>query len=66
LHPADTEYFDVICAGDTLTVTSQVANLEIRQSGSLGKMLIVTSEASYTNQQTGKLAAKQRSQAIFY
>jgi acyl dehydratase len=61
-----TEYFDVICAGDTLTVTSQVANLEIRESGSLGKMLIVTSEASYTNQQTGKLAAKQRSQAIFY
>ncbi|MCP4005364.1 MAG: MaoC family dehydratase [bacterium] len=62
----ETEYFDQVCAGDTLTVVSKVADLTVRQSGSLGKMLLVTNETTYTNQQTGKLVAKQTSQAIFY
>lgn len=62
----ETEYFDVICAGDTLSVQGKVAGLDIRESGSLGKMLIVTNETTYTNQETGKVVAKQRGQAIFY
>lgn len=62
----ETEYFDVICAGDTLSVQGKVAGLDIRESKGLGKMLIVTSESTYTNQQTGKVVAKQRGQAIFY
>ena len=62
----ETEYLDQICAGDTLVVTSKIADLQIRESRSLGKMLITTSEATYTNQQTGKVVAIQRSQAIFY
>jgi hypothetical protein len=62
----ETEYFDQICAGDTLVVVSRVAGLDVRESKSLGKMLITTSETTYTNQQTGKLVARQRGQAIFY
>jgi acyl dehydratase len=61
----ETEYFDTICAGDTLTAVQKLANLEIRESRSLGKMLIVTNETTYANQQ-GKVVAKQRGQAIFY
>ena len=62
----ETEYLDQICAGDTLVVTSKIADLQVRESRSLGKMLITTSEATYKNQQTGKVVAIQRSQAIFY
>jgi len=61
----ETEYFADICAGDTLTVVSRIANLEVRSSPSLGKMLIMTSESTYTNQD-GQKVAVQRGQAIFY
>jgi acyl dehydratase len=61
----ETEYFETICAGDTLTAVQRVADLEVRDSRTLGKMLVVTSETTYTNQH-GALVAKQRSQAIFY
>ena len=62
----ETEYFDQICAGDTLVVVSKVVGLDIRESKSLGKMLITTNETTYTNRDTGKLVARQRGQAIFY
>jgi len=62
----ETEYFDQICAGDTLTAVSKVAGLDVRESKSLGKMLITTSETTYTNRDTGKVVARQRGQAIFY
>ncbi|MBW2281691.1 MAG: MaoC family dehydratase N-terminal domain-containing protein [Deltaproteobacteria bacterium] len=62
----ETEYLEQICAGDTLVSTSKIVDLQVRESRSLGKMLITTSQATYTNQQTGKVAAIQRSQAIFY
>ncbi len=61
----ETEYFDTICAGDTLTAVQKLANLEVRQSRSLGKMLIMTNETTYTHQD-GKVVAIQRGQAIFY
>jgi acyl dehydratase len=61
----ETLYHADICAGDTLTVSSKLANLEVKESKALGKMLVTTSEARYTNQD-GKLVAVQRSQAIFY
>ncbi len=61
----ETEYFDSICAGDTLSVKSKLAGLDVRESKSIGKMLITTQETSYTNQ-SGKVVAIQRSQAIFY
>jgi hypothetical protein len=61
----ETEYFADICAGDTLTVVSRIADLEVRTSPTLGKMLIMTSESTYTNQDGNKVAV-QRGQAIFY
>jgi hypothetical protein len=61
----ETEYFGDICAGDTLRVVQRLAGLDVRESRSIGRMLIVTSETSYTNQD-GELVAKQRSQALFY
>lgn len=42
----EVEYFDDICAGDALTVTSRVSGLKER-SGSLGRMLITTSDTVY-------------------
>ncbi len=61
----ETEYLETICAGDTLTATNRLADLQVRESRSLGKMLIVTNEATYKNQD-GQIVAKHRSQAIFY
>jgi len=61
----ETEYFESICAGDELTVTTKIADLKVRESGRLGKMLIIMTETRFANQQ-GKLAAVQRSQVIFY
>lgn len=61
----ETEYLGDICAGDTLTVVSKLKDLEVRESRSLGKMLITTTETTFTNQE-GRRVAVQRSQAIFY
>lgn len=61
----ETEIFEQICAGETLTAVSKIADLKVRESSRLGKMLIVTSETRFTNEH-GKLAAIQRSQVIFY
>ncbi len=54
-----------ICAGDTLTAVSQLSNLEVKDSKSLGKMLIIKTETTYKND-NDKLVAIQRGQAIFY
>src|SRR5690606_2170793 len=43
------EYFGDICAGDTLTSESYIADLAER-TGSIGHMLIVTSKTEYKNQ----------------
>jgi len=61
----ETEYFADICAGDTLTVTGQVADLTLRESKTTGTMLIVTNLSTYTNQD-GVVVAKQRGQGLFY
>ncbi len=61
----ETEYFGDICAGDSLTVTSQVSDLTIREGRSTGQMLIVTNESTYINQ-NGEVVAIQRGQALFY
>ena len=61
----ETEYYGDICAGDTLTVTSQIADLATRQGRSTGMMLITTQETRVVNQD-GELVAKQLGQAIFY
>jgi len=58
----ETEYFDYICAGDTLVETSHLADLKLRESGR--PMLFVTNEAVYKNKETGKVVAKQRLTSI--
>ena len=59
------EYFDTICAGDNLTVAVKLVNLEIKESKALGKMLVISQEINYKNQD-GKVVAIQRGQGIFY
>lgn len=59
------EYFDTVCAGDTLTAVNRLANLEVKESKSLGQMLIVTQETEFKNQ-SGKVVILQRGQAILY
>jgi len=61
----ETEYFDTICAGDTLKVVNRLKNLEVKDSKSLGKMLIITTEITCTNQDDN-IVAVQRGQSIFY
>jgi acyl dehydratase len=62
---AETEYLEDICAGDTLTVTSQVADLATRETKAMGEMLIVTNLTTVKNQH-GRVVATQRSQGLFY
>lgn len=61
----EVEYHEDICAGDTLTGVSCVADLRVSDSKAIGKMLIVAIETRYTNQ-LGMVAAVLRSQVIFY
>jgi hydroxyacyl-ACP dehydratase HTD2-like protein with hotdog domain len=61
----ETEYLDVICAGDVLEETSHLADLRLRD-GSMGKMLFITNESVYKNKATGKVVAKQRLTSIHY
>jgi acyl dehydratase len=61
----EVEYHEDICAGDTLTGVSRIADLRVRDSKAIGKMLIVFMETRYTNQ-AGRLAALLRSQVLFY
>ena len=57
-------YLADICAGDTLTSRSHVAGFAERQ-GSLGPMLITTTETVYTNQD-GVVVAKSQGNLIQY
>ena len=57
------EMLDTICAGDTLTATSKIANLAERK-GSLGTMLITTTETTY--RLDGKVVAISRGTGINY
>jgi hypothetical protein len=52
-------------AGETLTATVRVVDLTVKQSRSLGTMLIVDSEATFRDGQ-GDVAARERTQYIFY
>lgn len=61
----ETEYYDTICAGDVLIASQKLSDLTVRQSQSIGQMLIMTMETSFKNQD-GNLVAIQRGQVIFY
>ncbi len=59
----DVEYLDTICAGDTLTATSKISDI-VERTGSLGPMLITTTETTY--QRAGKTVAIARGTGISY
>lgn len=61
----EVEYFDTICAGDTLTGVRSISNLEVKDTKTLGKMLILTVETVFKNPE-GKKVAVLRQQALFY
>lgn len=60
----DVEYFDDVCAGDTLTATSKLADLNERE-GRMGPMLILSTETTYKNQ-AGQTVAVARGTTIRY
>jgi acyl dehydratase len=53
-------------AGDKLSMTSKVSGLEVKESKGLGKMLVVTSEQTFAEQDTGAVVMRTFAQAIFY
>ncbi len=53
-------------AGDKLFMRSKTSNLEVKESKGLGKMLVVTSEQTFTEQDTGEVVMRTYAQAIFY
>ena len=59
----DIEYFDTIQAGDTLTASSKVAEV-VERSGSLGTMVITTTETTY--KRDGQVVAIVRGTGIAY
>jgi len=58
------EFFKDICAGDVISATTKVADIRERE-GRMGKMLIIISETTYTNQD-GEVVAKSRGTGISY
>jgi len=53
-------------AGDRLLMTSKISDLEVKESKGLGKMLVVTSEQTFTDQDGGDVVMRTFAQAIFY
>lgn len=62
----DTEYYAQICAGDLLSAVSRITDLELRASKSLGQMLVMTSETTFSRVDTGVCVAAQRRRWIYY
>src|SRR3954469_7461122 len=58
-------YERTLLAGDVITMTDKVVDLQSKQSKSLGTMLIVSTEATGRDA-TGEIVVRERSQYIFY
>lgn len=58
-------YVRVPVAGETLHVSSKVADLEVKESKALGTMLVITNESSYVDD-SGAVVFTTRGQGIFY
>lgn len=61
----ETVYERTLVAGDVLTMTTQVADLEVKEM-KIGRSLVVTNESIYRDKATGEVVARQRGQGIFY
>ncbi len=55
-----------LVAGDELVMRTKVSNLEVKESKGLGKMLIISSESTYSDAKTGEVVVRLRGQGIFY
>lgn len=55
-----------LVAGDKLNMRSKVSNLEVKESKGLGKMLVVTSEQTFSEQGSGDVVMRTFAQAIYY
>ena len=53
-------------AGDRLSMTSKVSDLEVKSSKGLGTMLVVTSEQTFRDQDTGEVVMRTFGQGIYY
>ncbi|MFN2425060.1 MAG: MaoC family dehydratase N-terminal domain-containing protein [Candidatus Binatia bacterium] len=63
----ETEYLEDICAGDTLVAVQRLEDMKVASSAALGgKMLVMTIVTTYADKFTGKVAARQTSQVIYY
>ena len=60
------EYERPLRAGDRLLMTSKVADLEVKESKGLGKMLVITNEQTFTEAESGDVVMRTYGQAIFY
>lgn len=58
------EFLAEICSGDVISATTKVSDIRERD-GSMGKMLIIVRETTYTNQD-GDVVAKSRGTGISY
>ena len=61
----ETTYERRLYAGDVLTATDRIVSLDVKPSRSLGVMLLMTTESTFRDGD-GEVAARQRSQVIFY
>ena len=59
------EYLEPVRVGDVITAVTRIADLNERESKSIGQMLIATFETIYTNQFC-HVVAKQRATTIHY
>lgn len=55
-----------LVAGDRLLMTTKIADLEVKESKGLGKMLVVTSEQEFRDQETGEIVMRSYGQGIYY
>ncbi|MFV0307618.1 MAG: MaoC family dehydratase N-terminal domain-containing protein [Desertimonas sp.] len=60
------EYERQLRAGDRLLMRSKTADLEVKESKGLGKMLVVSNEQTFTDADTGEVVMRTYGQAIFY
>ena len=59
-------YEKVPVAGQTLITRSRIVDLAVKESKSLGKMLVVTTEATFTDPDSDEIFFRSRSQMIAY
>jgi hypothetical protein len=53
-------------AGDRLSMTTKVSDLQVKTSKGLGTMLVVTTEQVFTDQATGEIVMRTYGQGIYY